>query len=73
MTENDPSQEQDRPQEWQEAQSPGPGHPAGETTPYGAEGADMTHPEDIADTKPDEEAAEDVTESPGSPSDPESG
>lgn len=46
------------PTEADHLQSPEPGHPAGETTPYGAEqGGDAEHPETIGTTAPNRDSA----------------
>lgn len=48
----------DSPTEADHLRSPEPGHPVGETTPYGAsEGGDAEHPEKIGSTTPDRDSA----------------
>jgi hypothetical protein len=69
MSENDiperQGQEGDSPGD---ADSPGAGYPAEETEPLGGTpDKPHEHPEEIGDTPSDEDGAEDVTESPGSP------
>lgn len=52
--------------------SPEPGHPVADVHPVGGmEDASAEHPEDIGDTKSDEQGEEDVTQSPGAPADPD--
>jgi ferritin-like metal-binding protein YciE len=45
------------PTEADHLQSPEPGHPVGETTPYGSDQADLTHPEKIGPTRPGQDVA----------------
>ena len=57
----------------EQAESPEPGYPVGDTKPLGGEVPSKEHPEDIGSTPSDEEGSEDVTETPGAPADPDSG